>query len=223
MIVLLFIQAVNINVLLHSFAFVVADVLSALLIRAVGQNLQRAYYRNLRLLKVNLSKNSEFFPAGDIASLVYLWNPFTIVACVGLSTSPIENLAIVLTLYGASKGQVPLAAFGFVVATHLSLYPIILIIPVVLLLGNGLDAPPRKLFLQRSSSRVVVGPSRDSCSQQEEVINQSEVPNGFSLRPVMYFLLWVSLFSVYLLLLCGVSLKQFGGLWEMFRRYGFFI
>ncbi|KAG7036063.1 Phosphatidylinositol glycan anchor biosynthesis class U protein [Cucurbita argyrosperma subsp. argyrosperma] len=232
--VLLFIQAVNINVLLHSFAFVVADVLSALLIRAVGQNLQRAYYRNLRLLKVDLSKNSEFFPAGDIASLVYLWNPFTIVACVGLSTSPIENLAIVLTLYGASKGkklaifaftgQVPLAAFGFVVATHLSLYPIILIIPVVLLLGNGLDAPPRKLFLQRSSSRVVVGPSRDSCSQQEEVINQSEVPNGFSLRPVMYFLLWVSLFSVYLLLLCGVSLKQFGGLWEMFRStYGFIL
>ena len=48
---------------------------------------------------------AEFFPAGDIASLVYLWNPFTIVACVGLSTSPIENLAIVLTLYGASKGK----------------------------------------------------------------------------------------------------------------------
>lgn len=48
---------------------------------------------------------TEMFPAGDIASLVYLWNPFTIVACVGLSTSPVENLAIVLTLYGASKGK----------------------------------------------------------------------------------------------------------------------
>lgn len=48
---------------------------------------------------------TEIFPAGDIASLVYLWNPFTIVACVGLSTSPIDNLAIVLTLYGASKGK----------------------------------------------------------------------------------------------------------------------
>lgn len=48
---------------------------------------------------------TEIFPAGDIASLVYLWNPFTIVACVGLSTSPIENLAVVLTLYGASKGK----------------------------------------------------------------------------------------------------------------------
>ncbi|XP_022159507.1 phosphatidylinositol glycan anchor biosynthesis class U protein-like isoform X2 [Momordica charantia] len=209
--------------LLCSFAFVVADVLSALLIRAIGQNLQRAYYQSLRLLKINLSKNSEIFPAGDIASLVYLWNPFTIVACVGLSTSPIENLAVVLTLFGASKGQVSLAAFGFVMATHLSLYPIILIIPVVLLLGNGLDAPPRKLFSQKSCSRGVDGPSSDSCSRQEEMINQPE-PNIFSLRPVIYFLLWVSLFSTYLLLLCGVSLKQFGGLWEMFRStYGFIL
>jgi phosphatidylinositol glycan class U len=30
-----------------------------------------------------------------------LWNPFTIVACVGLSTSAIENLMVFLTLYGA--------------------------------------------------------------------------------------------------------------------------
>lgn len=93
---------------------------------------------------------------------------------------------------------------------------------VILLLGNGLDAPPRKFFFERSFSRVIEGPSSDSCSQQEEVINQPEVPEGFSLRPVIYFLLWVSLFSVYLLLLCGVSLKQLGGLWEMFRRFKLF-
>ena len=37
----------------------------------------------------------------DIAALIYLWNPFTIVACVGLSTSPIENMAVILSLYGA--------------------------------------------------------------------------------------------------------------------------
>lgn len=57
-IVMLFIQVVNINVSLDSFAFVVADVLSALLIRAIGQDLQKAYYQNLKLLKVHLSKNS---------------------------------------------------------------------------------------------------------------------------------------------------------------------
>lgn len=46
---------------------------------------------------------SEVLSSGDVAALVYLWNPFTIVACVGLSTSPIENLAIILALYGACK------------------------------------------------------------------------------------------------------------------------
>jgi phosphatidylinositol glycan class U len=44
---------------------------------------------------------SDVLPSGDFAALVYLWNPFTIVACVGLSTSAIENLMVLLTLYGA--------------------------------------------------------------------------------------------------------------------------
>lgn len=45
--------------------------------------------------------SSVILPCGDIAALVYLWNPFTIVSCVGLSTSPIENLAVILALFGA--------------------------------------------------------------------------------------------------------------------------
>jgi len=54
--------------------------------------------------KIDLSffvVSSVILPCGDIAALVYLWNPFTIVSCVGLSTSPIENLAVILALFGA--------------------------------------------------------------------------------------------------------------------------
>lgn len=47
----------------------------------------------------------EMLSSGDIAALVYLWNPFTIVACVGLSTSPIENLVVILSLYGACTSK----------------------------------------------------------------------------------------------------------------------
>lgn len=47
----------------------------------------------------------DFLPAGDIAALVYLWNPFTIFTCVGSSTSPIENFFVILTLYGACKSK----------------------------------------------------------------------------------------------------------------------
>ena len=41
---------------------------------------------------------------GDIAAIVYLWNPFTIVSCVGGCTSPIENAMVILSLYGAVAG-----------------------------------------------------------------------------------------------------------------------
>lgn len=43
----------------------------------------------------------EIVTAGDVAALIYLWNPLTIVTCVGSTTSPIENLMVVLSLYGA--------------------------------------------------------------------------------------------------------------------------
>ncbi|MBA0702248.1 hypothetical protein Goari_022220 [Gossypium aridum] len=182
-----------------------------MLIRATGQNLRLAYLRSLESLDlVKQIDVSEFLFSGDIAALIYLCNPFTIVACVGLSTSPIENMAVVLCLYGACSRLIPLAAFGWVIATHLSLYPAILIIPVIFLLGCGPDSPPRKLFLQRH--------------QQKEVLNQSKLPPGFSWGPIIHFAFWAFLWSVYVLVLCGISLKQFGGLWEMFKStYGFIL
>ncbi|XP_050150717.1 uncharacterized protein LOC126625699 isoform X3 [Malus sylvestris] len=200
------------------------DILNAMLIRATGQTLQVAYRQSLKSLDlVTISESSEVLPSGDIAALVYLWNPLTIVACVGLSTSPIENFAIILALFGACKRLVPLAAFGWVMATHLSLYPMILIIPMILLLGYGPDTP-RKLLLLRRYGKAEDNMSIDSCQQQEKVINQSELPRVFSWRPVMLFLLWAIVWSAYVLFLCGVSAKQYGSLREMFERmYGFIL
>ncbi|XVF67298.1 hypothetical protein PTKIN_Ptkin10aG0109900 [Pterospermum kingtungense] len=199
------------NHLLYSLVSVIADVISAMLIRAAGQNLHIAYVRSLESLDlVKQIEVSEILSSGDVAALIYLWNPFTIVACVGLSTSPIENMAVILCLYGACSRRVPLAAFGWVIATHLSLYPAILVIPVIFLLGCGLDSPPRKLFLQRH--------------QQEEVLHQSKLPSSFSWRPIIHFAFWALLWSLYVLVLCGISLKHFGGLWEMFKStYGFIL
>ncbi|KAK8527805.1 hypothetical protein V6N13_085612 [Hibiscus sabdariffa] len=199
------------NHLLYSLVSVIADVVSAMLIRSTGQSLQLAYFRSLESLDlVKQIEGSEVHSSGDVAALVYLCNPFTIVACVGLSTSPIENMAVILCLYGACSRLIPLAAFGWVIATHLSLYPAILIIPVIFLLGCGPDSPPRKLFLQRQ--------------QQKGVLNQAKLPPGFSWGPIIHFAFWALVWSVYVLVLCGISLKQFGGLWEMFKStYGFIL
>jgi hypothetical protein len=46
---------------------------------------------------------------GDVASLIYLWNPWAIVTCVGSCTSTIENLMVVIMIYGAcSRKKYPI-------------------------------------------------------------------------------------------------------------------
>ncbi|PIA49583.1 hypothetical protein AQUCO_01300401v1 [Aquilegia coerulea] len=191
--------------------FVVADFVTAVLIRETGWKLQMAYSDRLKSLNLDkVLESSDILPAGDIASLIYLWNPLTIVTCLGLSTSPIENLMVVLSLYGACSGLAPLTAFGWVTASHLSLYPSLLVIPVIFLLGYGPESPPRKLYLQKTASSNGNNP----------VLGD----HFFSWRPVIYFLLWATIWSSYFLFLCSISLKQYGGLPEMFKRtYGFIL
>ncbi|KAA8521988.1 hypothetical protein F0562_012698 [Nyssa sinensis] len=210
----------NPNHLISSLVFVIADFITAMLIRVTGQNLQMTYSQSLKSLNlVRLLENSEILSSGDIAALVYLWNPFTIVTCVGFSTSPIENLVIMMSIYGACARRVPLTAFGWVMATHLSLYPAILVIPIILLLGYGPDTPPRKLLLQWNSWTIGDNhPSSNSHCLDKESTSQPADPPFFSWRPVLFFFLWASFWASYVLILCGISVKQYGGLWEMFKR-----
>ncbi|XP_058751285.1 uncharacterized protein LOC131624351 [Vicia villosa] len=211
--------------LLCSLVFVMADVVAAMLICATGRKLQVAYGSSLQSVGLyQLSEDSDVFLSGELAALVYLWNPFTIVACVGLSTSVIENLMVVLTLYGACARVAPLAAFGWVVATHLSLYPAILIIPVILLFGYGPDAPPRKLFRPRKNLEVDDSTSSNMNCLEDELVNEKRMIKVFSWRPVVLFLFWVLMWSSYVLILCGICVQQHGGLQEMFKRsYGFIL
>lgn len=209
--------------ILCSLLSVIADFVTALLLRATGQKLQSGYSQSLKSLRLDeLLRASELYSSGDIAALVYLWNPLTIFTCVGSSTSPIENFLVVLSIYGACTRLIPLAAVGWVLATHLSLYPIVLLIPLTLLLGYGPDAPPKKLFLQKSSKKTMKQ-SIDSSPQHVKPKSGSTLPS-FSWGPVIKFLLWASVWSFYVLLLCGISVRQYGGLREMFKRtYGFIL
>ncbi|KAG2658660.1 phosphatidylinositol glycan anchor biosynthesis class U protein-like isoform X1 [Panicum virgatum] len=201
-----------------SLIFVAVDFLAAMLIRGTGRRLQMSRNRSLKSLDLTKSvNNSANVSAGDIASLIYLWNPWAIVTCVGSCTSPIENLMVVIMIYGACSRLAPLAAFGYVMATHLSLYPAILIVPVILLLGYGPDAPPTKVFLVKSSS--------DSKSGMSEYDKRSSLKvQRFSWMTVLHFIFWLFIWSCYVLLLSSMILKKVGGLSEMFEKtYGFIL
>uniref|UniRef100_A0A0E0K3S8 GPI transamidase subunit PIG-U family protein n=1 Tax=Oryza punctata TaxID=4537 RepID=A0A0E0K3S8_ORYPU len=202
--------------LLDIMIIYIADFIAAMLIRATGRRLQIA--RNISLKSLELTEavsNSVNVSAGDIASLIYLWNPWALVTCVGSCTSPIENLMVVIMIYGACSRLAPLAAFGYVMATHLSLYPAILIVPIILLLGYGPDAPPTKVFRLKSSNASKTDVSDNDKSSSSRDVQQ------FLWKPVFHFILWMLFWTFYVLLLSSIVLNKVGGLQEMFEKYFF--
>ncbi|KAG6494996.1 hypothetical protein ZIOFF_042786 [Zingiber officinale] len=202
-----------------------ADFITATLIRATGKKLMLSRHKHLQILNLSkLVEASGFVDSGDFAALMYLWNPMTIVICIGSSTSPIDNLMVVMAIYGACSRIPPLAAFGWVFAVHLSLYPVILIVPIILLLGYGLDAPPSKSFLlknsyaRKNSTLAKIQVNSGTSSQTDKAINH------FLWIPVLHFALWVSVWLGYVLVLSSISLKGIGSITEMFRKtYGFIL
>uniref|UniRef100_A0A0E0CAW1 GPI transamidase subunit PIG-U n=1 Tax=Oryza meridionalis TaxID=40149 RepID=A0A0E0CAW1_9ORYZ len=197
----------------------VADFIAAMLIRATGHRLNITRNRSLNSLELTEAvSNSVNISAGDIASLIYLWNPWVIVTCVGSCTSPIENLMVVIMIYGACSRLAPLAAFGYVMSTHLTLYPAILIVPIILLLGYGPDTPPAKVFRLKISNA-----SKTEVSDNDKFSSSRDVQQ-FMWKPVFYFVLWMLFWSCYVLLLSSMILNKVGGLQEMFEKtYGFIL
>ncbi|KAM3364875.1 hypothetical protein ACQJBY_014936 [Aegilops geniculata] len=117
-----------------------------------------------------------------------------------------------------NSGLAPLAAFGYVMATHLSLYPAILILPVALLLGYGPDTPPTKVFLQKGLSANKIDMPDNGKGTSQKGFGQ------FSWKPILHFILWVFIWSCYVLSLNSIILNKVGGLQEMFEKtYGFIL
>jgi len=63
-------------------------------------------------------------------SCSYLFNPFTIVSCVGKSTILLQNLAILCSIFFGLKGLSYLSVFSLSIASYLSIYPVILLLPL---------------------------------------------------------------------------------------------
>ncbi len=83
---------------------------------------------------------------GAALSIAYLFNPFTIAACFGRSTSAFTNTAIVHAVSNALTGSPFRAMFALALASYLSLYPILLFPPLALLCWDQ--------AIQRSKQKV---------------------------------------------------------------------
>ncbi|KAK5082827.1 hypothetical protein LTR05_006708 [Lithohypha guttulata] len=62
----------------------------------------------------------------------YLFNPFTILSCLGSSTTLVTNAAVIQAVASAAAGNAFGAMFAIALGTYLSLYPALLLPPLIL-------------------------------------------------------------------------------------------
>lgn len=86
-------------------------------------------------------KSSRFKPLdGTVIAAAYLFNPFTITSCLGRSTSTVTNAAIVHAVFNAVIGNDFRAMLAIAFATYLSVYPFLVLAPIVLVCWDKVTA-----------------------------------------------------------------------------------
>ncbi len=125
----------------------------------------------------------------------YLFNPFTIATCIGRSTSVFSTCAILHAIAKAIAGAPLGAMVSLSFAAYLSMYPLLLLPPLVLL-----------AFDRRRQRRTASTPSAASTPTPSAL--------AFSAAHVLFA-------AVCLLVLLGMSYVLTGGSWEFVRStYG---
>eukprot|EP00899_Mesostigma_viride_P007129 jgi/Mesvir1/16417/Mv18149-RA.2 len=161
-------------------------------------------------------------PPATHVPLLFLANPLAIAACVGGSTASIDNAAILLALFGGMYGNASLAACGLALASYLSLYPVMLAVPVLLLLVHGPDTGPAGA----SGPSQELAPTEGRADGAGGSLARCGAPA--SSRPwlpaTLLLATYTALWSAALLLLSAMALRGRGGMRAMMHgTYGFML
>ena len=74
---------------------------------------------------------------GTIIAAAFLFNPFTILSCLGRSTSLFMNLAIIQAVLSATTGNVAQSMIALAFGGYLTMYPVLLLPPILILLHQS--------------------------------------------------------------------------------------
>ena len=170
------------------------------------------------------TRSSRSWTAAAVAA-VYLFNPFTLAACLGRPTTVLTATFTLLSISHACEAKVVTSAFELALASYLSLHPVLLLPPVGLL-----------CYDQLCKSWAVEGPSGLGKSRPNKSTFAARFVALFITFAGVLLLLsrlllpsWKFLASVYLTPLTLPDLTPNPGLWwyffiEMFDAFrGFFL
>ncbi|RUS14551.1 GPI transamidase-like protein component PIG-U [Endogone sp. FLAS-F59071] len=112
--------------------YALTDLTIAWLLTDITAKKQAIYESKPKLAVENGQKGIAPWTVGAL----YLFNPLSILSCVSKSTIIFTNASVVFAVYYALKGDKSLGMFWVAMASYLSFYPAMLIIPVTLIIAN---------------------------------------------------------------------------------------
>ncbi|CAG8759824.1 3624_t:CDS:2 [Cetraspora pellucida] len=116
--------------------YIITDLLIAYLLADITRIKQHLYKDFPRIdVELEAGKPKEIDPW--IVSGLYLFNPLTVASCLSRSTLLFTNLSIVLGIYYSLRNNKSYGMFWIAMATYLSFYPLMLVIPAILILTNN--------------------------------------------------------------------------------------
>ncbi|KAL0851228.1 hypothetical protein ABMA28_007072 [Loxostege sticticalis] len=124
--------------------FTVLDLLTAYLLYKTSKSFIRIFKESQEKhvsetadeSKSMLLNDTQLDAASEYVLSVYLFNPYSVLNCAGMTTTVVQNLLVATSLWGASNGQRVLACVFVALATHQALYPVLLIVPIAILLAD---------------------------------------------------------------------------------------
>ncbi|KAM3967763.1 phosphatidylinositol glycan anchor biosynthesis class U [Aphomia sociella] len=124
--------------------FTVLDLLTAYLLYLTSKAFIRMFreYQEKKIedvaeeSKTMLLNDSQLKEASEYVLSVYLFNPYSVLNCAGMTTTVIQNCLVAASLWGASTGRRIPACVFIALATHQALYPVLLIVPIAILLAE---------------------------------------------------------------------------------------
>lgn len=124
--------------------FTTLDLLTAYLLYSTSRAFMRIFERTQKKQSEEVAEESktmlldeyQFRQASDYVASVYLFNPYSVLNCAGMTTTVIQNFLLAVSLCSAANGYRLLACAFIAFATHQALYPVLLIVPIAILVAE---------------------------------------------------------------------------------------
>ncbi|CAG8459563.1 11735_t:CDS:10 [Diversispora eburnea] len=111
--------------------YIIIDLVLAYLLANITR-IKQELYKDYPRLDIELDEINPWIISG-----LYLFNPLTIASCLSQSTIIFTNLSIILGTYYSLKNNKSYGMFWIAMATYLSFYPLMLVIPTTFMFTNS--------------------------------------------------------------------------------------